>query len=139
MGVSPATQRTNPVNYRLVIGRLGLLFGLLGLVMLGTAALFAAAQAFGVRADPDYTAVLALCIAGGCGAGGGRILAEENLGTRISETRAGMAAETGAPLLLSSCPFCMTMFEDGIKGAGFEETLEPKDIVEILVERLPAG
>ena len=74
-----------------------------------------------------------------CGAGGGRILAEENLGTRISEARAGMAAETGAPLLLSSCPFCMTMFEDGIKGAGFEETLKPKDISEILVERLPVG
>ena len=74
-----------------------------------------------------------------CGAGGGRILAEEKLGTRISEARAGMAAETGAPLLLSSCPFCMTMFEDGIKGAGFEETLKPKDIAEILVERLPAG
>ncbi len=74
-----------------------------------------------------------------CGAGGGRILAEEKLGTRISEARAGMAAETGASLLLSSCPFCMTMFEDGIKGAGFEETLKPKDIAEILVERLPAG
>lgn len=74
-----------------------------------------------------------------CGAGGGRILAEEKLGTRISEARAGMAAETGAPLLLSSCPFCMTMFEDGIKGAGFEESLAPKDIAEILAERLPAG
>ena len=73
-----------------------------------------------------------------CGAGGGRILAEEKLGTRISEKRAGMAAETGAPLLVSSCPFCMTMFEDGIKGAGFEETLQPKDIAEILAERLPA-
>ncbi len=73
-----------------------------------------------------------------CGAGGGRILVEEKLGTRISESRAGMAAETGAPLLVSSCPFCMTMFEDGIKGAGFEETLKPKDIAELLVERLPA-
>jgi hypothetical protein len=29
------------------------------------------------------------------------------------------------------------MFEDGIKGAGYEETLQPKDITEILVERLP--
>jgi Fe-S oxidoreductase/nitrate reductase gamma subunit len=72
-----------------------------------------------------------------CGAGGGRILVEEKLGTRISETRAAMAAETGSPLLVSSCPFCMTMFEDGIKGAGYEETLQPKDITEILVERLP--
>jgi hypothetical protein len=71
-----------------------------------------------------------------CGAGGGRILAEEKLGTRISETRAKQAAETGAPLLLSNCPFCLTMFEDGIKGAGFEGQLAPKDIAEVLAERL---
>ncbi len=71
-----------------------------------------------------------------CGAGGGRILAEEKLGTRISESRVRMAAETGAPLLVSSCPFCLTMFEDGIKGAGFEDTMASKDIAEILVERL---
>ena len=74
-----------------------------------------------------------------CGAGGGRILAEEKLGSRISEARAEMAAETGAPLLVSSCPFCLTMFEDGVKGAGFEETLTPRDITEILVERLPSS
>jgi Fe-S oxidoreductase/nitrate reductase gamma subunit len=71
-----------------------------------------------------------------CGAGGGRILAEEKLGTRISEARAKMAAETGAPLLLSNCPFCLTMFEDGIKGAGFEGQLAPRDIAEVLAERL---
>ncbi len=74
-----------------------------------------------------------------CGAGGGRILAEEKLGTRISESRVRMAAETGAPLLVSSCPFCLTMFEDGIKGAGFEDTMASKDIAEILVERLSTG
>jgi len=71
-----------------------------------------------------------------CGAGGGRILAEEKLGGRISEARAKMAGETGAPLLVSNCPFCLTMFEDGIKGAGLEEALAPKDIAEILAERL---
>ena len=72
-----------------------------------------------------------------CGAGGGRILAEEKLGSRISETRAKMAAETGAPLLLSNCPFCLTMFEDGVKGADLEGRLAPRDIAEILAERLP--
>jgi len=71
-----------------------------------------------------------------CGAGGGRILAEEKLGGRISEARATMAAETGAPLLVSNCPFCLTMFEDGIKGAGFEGRLAPRDIAEILAERI---
>lgn len=74
-----------------------------------------------------------------CGAGGGRILAEEKLGTRISETRAGMAAATGAPYLVTNCPFCMTMFEDGIKGAGYEGTLAPKDVAEVLAERLPGS
>lgn len=71
-----------------------------------------------------------------CGAGGGRILAEEKLGSRISETRAQMAATTGAPLLVSNCPFCLTMFEDGVKGAGLEADLAPRDIAELLVERL---
>ncbi|NOQ42439.1 MAG: 4Fe-4S dicluster domain-containing protein [Desulfuromusa sp.] len=71
-----------------------------------------------------------------CSAGGGRILADENIGTRISEKRAHMAAETGAPTLISNCPFCLTMFEDGIKGAELEEQLQPKDLAEILVERL---
>lgn len=71
-----------------------------------------------------------------CGAGGGRIMAEEKLGSRISGTRAKMAAETGSGLLVSNCPFCLTMFEDGIKGAELEGTLVPRDIAEIMVERL---
>lgn len=71
-----------------------------------------------------------------CGAGGGRIMAEEKLGSRISETRAKMAAETGSGLLVSNCPFCLTMFEDGIKGAGLEGQLVPKDIAEIMLEKL---
>ena len=36
-------------------------------------------------------------------------------GDRISAARVRMAQETGAPLLVSNCPFCLTMFEDGIK------------------------
>ncbi len=71
-----------------------------------------------------------------CSAGGGRIMADENIGTRISEKRVKMAADTGAPQLLSNCPFCLTMFEDGIKGAELEGQLEPRDIAEVLVERI---
>ena len=71
-----------------------------------------------------------------CSAGGGRILAEEKLGTRINVRRVEMAAETGATTLLSNCPFCLTMFEDGIKGADLEGQLMSKDLVEILVERV---
>lgn len=71
-----------------------------------------------------------------CSAGGGRILAEENLGERMNQTRARMAAETGAPTLVSSCPFCMSMFEDGIKGADLDEQLKPLDLLEVLAERI---
>jgi Fe-S oxidoreductase/nitrate reductase gamma subunit len=70
-----------------------------------------------------------------CGAGGGRILAEERLGTRINAARITMAAETKSPLLVSSCPFCLTMFEDGIKTGGLEETLRVRDLVEVIEER----
>ena len=71
-----------------------------------------------------------------CSAGGGRILADETIGERINVKRVQMATETGAELLLSNCPFCLTMFEDGIKGADVEDSLRAKDISEILVERL---
>lgn len=71
-----------------------------------------------------------------CSAGGGRILAEENIGERINVKRVQMASETGADVLVSNCPFCLTMFEDGVKGAEVEESLKPRDIAEILAERI---
>lgn len=71
-----------------------------------------------------------------CGAGGGRILAEEKIGEKISVKRVNMALETGSDLLVSNCPFCLTMFEDGIKMAEAEDTIKVKDISEILVERI---
>ncbi len=71
-----------------------------------------------------------------CSAGGGRILAEEKLGQRINIKRVNMAVETGADVLVSNCPFCLTMFEDGVKGADVEDKLKPKDIAELLAERL---
>jgi Fe-S oxidoreductase/nitrate reductase gamma subunit len=73
-----------------------------------------------------------------CSAGGGRILAEEKLGSRINIKRVQMASDTDAPMLVSNCPFCLTMFEDGIKGAELEDKLVPRDIAEILAERIQA-
>jgi Fe-S oxidoreductase/nitrate reductase gamma subunit len=74
-----------------------------------------------------------------CGAGGGRILADERLGTRISSRRVEMAAATGATLLASSCPFCLAMLEDAIKTTGLEENLRVRDVTEIVAERLEAA
>jgi Fe-S oxidoreductase/nitrate reductase gamma subunit len=71
-----------------------------------------------------------------CSAGGGRIMAEEKLGSRINIKRVRMAADTQTGTLISNCPFCLTMFEDGVKGAELEEQLRPRDIAEVLAERI---
>ena len=71
-----------------------------------------------------------------CGGGGGRVLAEEKLGRRINVERVKMAQATGASLLVSNCPFCLTMFEDGIKTGGSEGKLRVRDLTEIIVERI---
>ncbi|MFO7982295.1 MAG: heterodisulfide reductase-related iron-sulfur binding cluster [Desulfuromonadales bacterium] len=86
----------------------------------------------GTIAEMDKSESESFC----CSAGGGRILAEEKLGSRINVKRVQMAAETSAPTLVSNCPFCLTMFEDGIKGAELDGSLTSRDIAEILVERL---
>ena len=71
-----------------------------------------------------------------CGGGGGLVLAEERIGSRISETRIAMAAATGAPVLVSNCPFCLTMFEDGIKTGGFEGRVQVMDLAEVVAKRI---
>lgn len=71
-----------------------------------------------------------------CGGGGGLALAGESTGERINATRVKMAARTGAGHLVSNCPFCLTMFEDGVKTANLEGEIRPKDLAEIVAERL---
>jgi Fe-S oxidoreductase len=71
-----------------------------------------------------------------CGGGGGRAWMEEKVGKRINQTRVQEALETGADTLAAGCPFCITMFEDGIKGVEAEERFKVLDIAEILAEAL---
>jgi Fe-S oxidoreductase len=71
-----------------------------------------------------------------CGGGGGRVWMEEKIGKRINQTRVNEALETGADTLAAACPFCITMFEDGIKGVEAEERFKVMDLAEILAEAL---
>ncbi|MBI4362418.1 MAG: 4Fe-4S dicluster domain-containing protein [Euryarchaeota archaeon] len=71
-----------------------------------------------------------------CGAGGARFLMEERLGTRINQNRVQEAAETGAKILASACPYCLSMMEDGAKTTNLNEKLTPKDIAELVAERI---
>ncbi len=67
-----------------------------------------------------------------CGGGGGRLFMEETRGSRINQARVTEALETGAEVLCAACPFCMTMFEDGIRGVGKQEEFTVLDLAEIV-------
>ncbi|GEO27003.1 hypothetical protein AAC03nite_27880 [Alicyclobacillus acidoterrestris] len=66
-----------------------------------------------------------------CGAGGGGMFKEET-GTRINVLRAEQAIRTGATVIGTACPYCMTMMNDGTKAHGKEEEIQTYDVVELL-------
>jgi Fe-S oxidoreductase len=72
-----------------------------------------------------------------CGAGGARAFMEEKRGTRISHNRLHEAVATDASGVAVACPFCVTMFEDGVRALNVEERFAVKDIAEIVAEALP--
>ncbi|MFC2013504.1 (Fe-S)-binding protein [Chloroflexota bacterium] len=68
-----------------------------------------------------------------CGAGGGHLwLEEQRVGRRINEMRTEQALETKARIVATACPYCLQMFEDGIKSKAAEETLKVLDIAELI-------
>ena len=71
-----------------------------------------------------------------CGAGGGHLwLEEQKKGERINHLRTEQALTTGAKTIATACPYCLTMFEDGIKAKG-DESARAKDIAEVVAEAL---
>ena len=71
-----------------------------------------------------------------CGGGGGRIWMETPKGERFSDIRLDQAVEMGAEVLATSCPYCITNFEDSRINREDENILEIKDITEIIQEAL---
>jgi Fe-S oxidoreductase/nitrate reductase gamma subunit len=71
----------------------------------------------------------ALC----CGAGGGQMFKEAEKGDKeIFIERTEEALETGADIICTACPFCMTMMTDGIKYTNKEEEVKNYDIAEMV-------
>jgi len=69
-----------------------------------------------------------------CGAGGGRMWLDEPMDQRVNFRRTEQALETGADSILTACPFCLTMLDDGIKAKDMAEQVKTKDIAEVLWE-----
>ena len=69
-----------------------------------------------------------------CGGGGGRIWMETPKGERFSDLRLKQAVDTGAEVLVTACPYCITNFTDSSLSLGGGRTIEIKDITEIVQE-----
>ncbi|MEY9093945.1 heterodisulfide reductase-related iron-sulfur binding cluster [Paenibacillus sp. RC84] len=69
-----------------------------------------------------------------CGAGGGMMWMEETAGKRVNLARTEQALEVNPTVISSACPYCLTMMEDGTKMKEAEETVQTRDIAEILEE-----
>ena len=69
-----------------------------------------------------------------CGGGGGRIWMETVKGERFSDFRIEQAVGIGAEVLVTSCPYCITHFEESKLTLEDSESLDIKDITEIIAE-----
>lgn len=70
-----------------------------------------------------------------CGAGGGRMWLEEHATDpfkRINDTRADQMLEVDPEMIVTNCPFCLTMLSDGVKSANAEENVKVFDVAEVL-------
>lgn len=72
-----------------------------------------------------------------CGAGGGLYWVEDRVGQRTSHVRARQAADAGAQVVATACPFCMLMLEDA--AAAIEAPVRTMDVAEVLERSLGGG
>lgn len=70
-----------------------------------------------------------------CGAGGGGMWLEIP-GKRINHIRFEQLMRTGADAAGTSCPYCLTMFDDAIKFHDLDDSVQAKDIAEFIAESL---
>lgn len=71
-----------------------------------------------------------------CGGGGGRIWMDTPQEERFSDLRLAQARETGARILATCCPYCITNFEESRLNLEYEAVLEVMDLAEIINEMI---
>ncbi len=71
-----------------------------------------------------------------CGGGGLMLFYEPKEEQRIGVKRVQMAAEAGANVIVTACPFCMTNIEDAIKVAGLEGKMTAIDLAELVDQQI---
>ena len=68
-----------------------------------------------------------------CGGGGGGLFNEVHSERRINEMRLEEAVSTGAEKVAAACPFCVIMFDSGVKNIEGAEEFGLEDVSELLL------
>ena len=71
-----------------------------------------------------------------CGGGGLMLFYEPEEETRMGVLRVNMAAEAGATVIVTACPFCLVNIQDAIKVAGKEGQMEALDFTDLIEQHL---
>jgi len=71
-----------------------------------------------------------------CGGGGLMLFYEPKEDQRMGVKRVQMAAEAGANVIVTACPFCMVNIEDAIKVAGLEGKMTAVDLAELVDQQI---
>jgi Fe-S oxidoreductase/nitrate reductase gamma subunit len=68
-----------------------------------------------------------------CGGGGGHMWIEEQPGTaKINQMRLEDVLKTGAETVVTTCPYCLQMFEESIEHKDLKDALKARDLVELV-------
>jgi Fe-S oxidoreductase/nitrate reductase gamma subunit len=71
-----------------------------------------------------------------CGGGGGRMWLHEKSGKRMNLIRAEEVVQSGAEVLGTACPYCLTMLEDGIKNLEADKSPKVMDLLELVASSI---
>jgi len=71
-----------------------------------------------------------------CGGGGLMLFYEPKEEERMGVMRVRMAAEAGANVIVTACPYCMVNVEDAIKVAGLEGRMSAIDLAELVAQQM---
>jgi len=82
--------------------------------------------------EMEYNRKASFC----CGAGGGNMWYDMEEEDRMNLVRVRQAAATGAGTVATACSFCMIMMDDAVKVEGKEDSLQVRDVAELVADTL---
>jgi len=69
-----------------------------------------------------------------CGGGGGRMWLEESPAQRVNVRRTVQVVASGAEVLATACPYCLTMLDDGVRDTG--KAIAVWDVLELVASAI---